>query len=214
MSDKNSLGLPLDEIALALAPYGAKISDQQLTAIRTYTSKLIFWNQSVNLTALTDPLEIVARHFGESIFAASVLPLQFGRLADVGSGAGFPGLPLKIAFPGLGVVLLESNIKKCAFLAEIQRTLSLEQVEIVRSRYEEFPAEPNTFDFICSRALGDYRRLLRWAQRTLKKDGRMVLWLGTDDSILIGRTKGWIWDLPARIPESKRRVLLVGRLLP
>jgi 16S rRNA (guanine527-N7)-methyltransferase len=203
--------LSLDQITAALIPYGVSLSRQQLEAIALYVMKLIFWNQSLNLTALEDPTEIVGRHFGESIFAASLLPMDSGRLADVGSGAGFPGLALKIAFPALEVVLLEPNLKKCAFLAEIQRSLSLPGVEIVRARYEELGQGFNSFDLICARALGNYKRMLNWARKALKSEGHVALWLGTDDSVRVGRTKGWIWELPVKIPESRRRVILCGR---
>jgi 16S rRNA (guanine527-N7)-methyltransferase len=203
--------LSLDQITAALIPYGVSLSRQQLEAIALYVTKLIFWNQSLNLTALEDPIEIVGRHFGESIFAASLLPIDSGRLADVGSGAGFPGLALKIAFPALEVVLLEPNLKKCAFLAEIQRSLSLAGVEIVRARYEELGQGFNSFDLICARALGNYKRMLNWARKALKSEGQVALWLGIDDSVRVGRTKGWIWELPVKIPESRRRVILCGR---
>jgi 16S rRNA (guanine527-N7)-methyltransferase len=154
---------------------------------------------------------MVVRHFGESIFAASLLPMDAGRLADVGSGAGFPGLPLKIASPGLNVTLIEPNIKKCAFLREIQTTLALADVQIMRCRYEDLGEKPASFAFICSRALGGYKRLLQWSKGLIADEGHLVLWLGIDDSTLITRTKGWVWDLPVRIPESRRRVVLIGR---
>jgi 16S rRNA (guanine527-N7)-methyltransferase len=205
--------LSLEQIALALSPFtaGVRISSEALGKIRAYIELLAVWNQSVSLTAIDDKLEIAARHFGESIFAASVVSLQSGRLADVGSGAGFPGLPLKIVSEGLNVVLLEPNLKKCAFLNEVTRELALKDVEISRSRYEDYRSSGSSFDFVCSRALGDYRRLLRWAKAVLAPCGRVILWLGEEDSILLGRTRAWSWDLPVRIPESSRRVLQVGR---
>jgi len=204
--------LSLNEIARILAPYVPKpVSDQQLTSIAKYLELLKKWNETIPLTSIQEDTELVARHFGESMFADSVLDMPLGRLADVGSGAGFPGLPLKIASPGLNVTLIEPNIKKCAFLREIQVSLGLSAVEIVRSRYEDFKAEPNSFDFICSRALGGYKRLLQWSSSVLKPQGRVILWLGSEDSNMLARTKGWIWDLPAKIPESRHRVLLTGR---
>jgi 16S rRNA (guanine527-N7)-methyltransferase len=213
MTGAKATDLSLDAIASALAPYRVPLSPDQLNAISLYVDKLISWNRSVNLTALEDPLEIVAQHFGESMFAASLLPMSFGRLADVGTGAGFPGLALKIAIPGLEVTLLEPNGKKCAFLAEMQRILGLTGVSVVRNRYEELRADAGSFDFICSRALGDYKRMLTWARKAIKSDGHVLLWLGIDDSILVGRTKGWTWEPPVKIPESQRRVILRGHPL-
>jgi 16S rRNA (guanine527-N7)-methyltransferase len=211
MSEHENAPLSLDEIAHALQPYGGKaLSESQLLSIAKYLVLLKEWNETVPLTSIEEDTEIVARHFGESIFATSLLPMERGRLADVGSGAGFPGLPLKIAFPELEVTLLEPNGKKCAFLREVQTALGLSGVKIVRSRYEDFGAPPNSFNFICSRALGGQKRLLRWSKGVLRPDGYVVLWLGIDDCNLLSRTEGWNWKLPASIPESRRRVILIG----
>ena len=210
-NNKEKQTLSLGEVANALAPFGVRLSDAQLLAIARYVELLLIWNQSLDLTTICDPVEVVSRHFGESIFAASVIPMHFGRLADVGSGAGFPGMPLKIAFPDLNVALLEPNRKKCAFLAEVKGELGLAGVDIVRSGYEEFFASSQRFDFICSRALGNYRRLLRWARTVLGSEGCVILWLGVDDSVIVARTRDWRWEIPVSIPESRRRVLLVGR---
>ncbi len=212
MNVSDNTRLSLSEIADALSPYHASwLSEPQLTSISTYLALLKKWNETIPLTSVEDEREMVARHFGESIFANSIIPIGSGRLADVGSGAGFPGLPLKIAFPDLKVTLLEPNIKKCAFLREIQATLGISGVETVRLRYEEFSVQPGSFDFICSRALGGYKQLLQWSRRLLAERGHVVLWLGFDDCTLISRTKGWFWEVPVKIPESKRRVVLVGR---
>jgi 16S rRNA (guanine527-N7)-methyltransferase len=203
--------LSLDEIRLILLPYGGSaLTDLQLASLAKYLELLKKWNQSIPLTSIENDTEIVARHFGESIFPASLLPMSRGRLADVGSGAGFPGLPLKIAFPELRVTLLEPNLKKCAFLREVRSTLGLSDVEVVRSRYEDLHAVPGSFDFVCSRALGGYKRLLQWCKALLKPGGQVILWLGTEDSNLLMRTKGWNWALPVKIPESRQRILLMG----
>lgn len=206
----DSLRPSVGEVACALAPYGVPLSDQQLWAIARYVALLIKWNQSINLTALEDPMEIVAKHFGESIFAASAHPGISGRLADVGTGAGFPGLPLKIAIPDLELFLIEPNNKKCAFLSEIKGTLGLDGVEVFRGRYEEIAASTQRFDFVCSRALGNYRNLLRWARTLLSPGGRVILWLGSDDSLIVSRTPGWAWQVAIPIPNSQRRILQVG----
>lgn len=207
--------LSRDEIAHTLLPYGGKaLTNSQLASLAKYLELLKKWNRTIPLTSIEDDTEIVARHFGESIFAASLLPISRGRLADVGSGAGFPGLPLKIAFPELDVTLLEPNVKKCAFLREVQSVLGLTNVEVARSRYADFHATPTSFDFVCSRALGGYKRLLLWARVVLKPGGHAILWLGTEDSNLLTRINGWNWALPVRIPESRQRVLLTGTPTP
>lgn len=204
------------EIARTLSPYvNEPLTASQLATIAKHLALLKRWNRIIPLTSIEDESDIVARHFGESIFAGSpLLGIQSGRLADVGSGAGFPGLPLKIAFPHLQVTLIEPNIKKCAFLREVQANLGLSGTEIVRSRYEDFRVTPASFDFVCARALGGYRRLLQWSKGVLRPEGRVALWLGIEDSTIICRTRGWNWDLPVNIPESRRRVVLVGRPSP
>jgi len=215
-TSENATGrLSLVEIRRILLPYGGNaLTDSQLASLAKYLELLKKWNQTIPLTSIENDTEIVARHFGESIFPGPLLPMSRGRLADVGSGAGFPGLPLKIAFPELQVTLLEPNLKKGAFLREVQSTLGLSNVEVVRSRYEDFHAAPGSFDFICSRALGGYKRLLLWCKALLKPGGQVILWLGTEDSNLLMRVKGWNWALPVKIPESRQRVLLIGAPKP
>jgi 16S rRNA (guanine527-N7)-methyltransferase len=204
----------LETIAATLAPFGASLSGGQLGAIREYISLLLRWNKSINLTAIDDPIEVLSRHFGESLFAASVLRIGKSRLADVGTGAGFPGLPLKIAVPNMELTLFESNSKKCAFLTDVVQRLELSGAGILRQRYEEFKAPEIGFDFVCARALGDYAAFLPWARRVLNPGGRVALWLGTDESIRLGRRSEFSWDTPIPIPESRRRVILVGRNAP
>jgi len=208
---RRDLPLSLETIATLLAPFRIQLSEAQLSSIRDYVELLLLWNQSVNLTAIEDPVEIVSRHFGESLFAASFLDFGGSRLADVGTGAGFPGLPLKITCPSAELTLFESNSRKCAFLKEIAQRLCLAGVEIRHQRYGEFENRSRDFDFVFARALGDYPAFLRWARRVMGPGGRMVLWLGTDESIRLGRRKEFVWDTPVAIPESRRRVILVGR---
>ena len=203
--------ISLEELAAALAPFRVELSGEQLLAIQEYVSLLLQWNRSISLTAIDDPIEIVNRHFGESFFGASMLKIGKSRLADVGSGAGFPGLVMKIADREMNLTLFESNSKKCAFLTEISQRLGFSGVSIVRGRYEEYRVDGARFDFVCSRALGNYRELLPWARSVLKRDGRLALWVGTDESIRLERRPDFEWDAPIPIPESRRRVILVGR---
>lgn len=205
--------IPLETIAATLAPFRADLSGEQLAAIQEYVSLLLRWNQSMNLTAIEDSVEILCRHFGESLFGASILKVGKSRLADVGTGAGFPGLPIKIACPEMELALFESNSKKRAFLTEISQRLRLSAVTVRRERYEEFRSDGRGFDFVCARALGDHEVFLPWARDVLKPGGLLALWLGTDESIRLGRRREFAWDTPVPIPESRRRVILVGRSL-
>ncbi len=194
-----------------LEPYGVQPTDVQVELIQRYMYKLVVWNQKVRLTAVTEPREILERHFGESMFAARIVPVCQGRLADVGSGAGFPGLPLKIACPRLDVVLIEANHKKAAFLAEVRRELRLEGVEIVGRRIEGFQVERGFADFVSARAVGRFARLLKWSRDALSGDGKLLLWLGAEAASEVGKIGGWTWREAIRIPNSRRRVLLVGQ---
>src|SRR5260370_6336186 len=114
------------------------------------------WNEKVNLTAIRDPLEILYRHICESMYAAGVMPLKSGRLADVGSGGGFPGLPLKIIQPDLHVFLVESNIKKVTFLAEVIRELGLKDAQVLARRYEELGEEVSPLAYVVPPALVEF----------------------------------------------------------
>src|ERR1700756_382315 len=119
-----------------LPPY-----DDQVLQIQQYIKILLAWNDKVNLTAIRDPLEILYRHFCECMFAGISVPLEKGRLADAGTGAGFPGLPLKILRPGLQVFLIESNLKKATFLTEVIRELGIRDARVLVRRHEELGEE-------------------------------------------------------------------------
>jgi 16S rRNA (guanine527-N7)-methyltransferase len=204
--------LSASEISNALEPYGATIGPATADRIRAYIALLLKWNRSISLTTVTDPAEIVKFHFGESVFAASALKFAESRLADVGAGAGFPGLPLALDAFSLDVTLIESNTKKCAFLSEVIRALNLPNATVFRGRMEEFPPGSADFDFITARALGQFDDLLKWSLTHLAPGGKVVLWLGDDDARELSRAPGWTWDRPILIPGSKRRYLLVGSI--
>ena len=197
------------QIAEILRPYGVSVDVGLCNQIRTYIALLLKWNATVSLTTVTDPVEICRFHFGESIFAASAVDVRGGRLADVGSGAGFPGLPLRMASPAITLTLIESNARKAAFLSEVVRSLELEGVEVFRGRMEDHkPDKP--YDWVTARALGQHDNLLRWAKGNLTGSGKVVLWVGEDDANRISQTPEWEWRRPILIPGSKRRFLLVG----
>lgn len=198
------------EILLALKPFDLLVSPSQFEAIRRYMSLLLEWNRKINLTGLSDPAEIASRHFGESWYLTKLLDLKAGRLADIGSGAGFPGLALKIRQPGLEILLVEQNKKKSAFLSEMIRSLSLTGISVISAGYADWPAHNASLDFVTARALGQYPRLLKWAAPVLKPNGRVILWLGDEESNHLQSKPGWSWKLPERIPGSARRQILIG----
>ena len=213
MSSPVTVHLADQHISRALEPYGISPSPEQVARIREYVQLLLRWNRSIGLTAITDPVEIVGRHFGESMYASKLLPVENCRLADVGTGAGFPGLPIKIACPSIRLLLIESNKKKCAFLSEAVRTLEFNDVEVVSERFEAIRAEAIQAGIVTSRALGEFKPMIRWSGKALVDRGHVMLWLGADDATRIAATSGWIWQPAVRLPESQRRFILIGRPL-
>ena len=210
MSISKNRELTDQQILIALMPFGITPAPEKTESIRRYISLLLEWNQKISLTGLSDPAEIASRHFGECWFVTRLLGLEAGRLADVGSGAGFPGLALKVLCPGLEIMLIEQNKKKSAFLAEIIRSLSLEGVSVFASAYEDWSAPQASLDFITARAIGQYPRFLKWAAPVLKPGGKAILWLGDEESNHLQSKSGWSWNLPVRIPLSLRRQILIG----
>src|SRR6267378_1569668 len=197
-------------IRRALTEFNLPAYDDQVLQIQQYIKILLAWNEKVNLTAIRDPLEILHRHFCESMYAAEAITLEKGRLADVGSGGGFPGLALKIMRPGLQVFLVESNIKKVTFLAEVIRELGLNGAQVLARRYEELGEEMAPLDYICSRALGEFPSFLEWARSDHLAARQVILWIGARDLEEIRRIKTWEWREPISVPHSLRRLLLVG----
>jgi len=197
-------------IRRALTEFSLPAYDDQVLQIQQYIKILLTWNEKVNLTAIRDPLEILHRHFCESMYAAEALPLEKGRLADVGSGGGFPGLALKIIRPGLQVFLVESNIKKVTFLAEVIRELGLTGAQVLARRYEELGEEIAPLDYVCSRALGEFPSFLEWAKSEQTAARQVVLWIGARDLPEIQKINTWEWQEPIPVPHSLRRLLLVG----
>ncbi|MBZ5527457.1 MAG: 16S rRNA (guanine(527)-N(7))-methyltransferase RsmG [Acidobacteriia bacterium] len=164
----------------------------------------------MNLTSVSDPKEIVYRHFCESVFAADALSIHSGRLADVGSGAGFPGLPLRIFRPELQVILIEANMKKATFLLEVIRELNLSRTKVAIGRFEEMGEELCPLDYVCSRALGDFDPFLKWAASDALGASQVVLWVGGKDMEVLRKRPEWDWKKPILIPHSTQRYLLVG----
>jgi 16S rRNA (guanine527-N7)-methyltransferase len=201
-----------DELVCSvLAPFGFQPPAGMLAAIRRYVKLLEKWNKRISLTSLKDTKEILERHFGESLVAVRAVPILQGRLADVGSGGGFPGLPIKMAAPKVDLTLIESNTRKAAFLSEVIRTLQLANARVVNQRMEEIHSLRDSLDFVTARALGNTHALLNWSDLSLRNDGKVVLWLGAEDAKEISLSPSWIWHQPISIPRSESRVLLIGQ---
>jgi 16S rRNA (guanine527-N7)-methyltransferase len=199
-----------EEIARVLAIYNVEITARLCDQIRAYTDLLLRWNRRISLTTITEPVEILRLHFGESFLAVSAIPIRSGRLADVGSGPGFPAIPIRMASPDVALTLIESNRKKAAFLAEIVRELDLSNVQIHPVRLEELEGRTLDFDFITARAVAIDKALLRWSGMHLKSDGKVAFWLGRQASDELSRVSSWRWRDPIDIPQTHQRVILVG----
>lgn len=203
--------MPDEAMARALAPFGVQTSAALMDAIRVYMELLLRWNRKISLTSVTGPQEILQRHFGESMFAAGTVPILHGRLIDVGSGAGFPGLALKLVSPELEVTLVEANMKKCAFLSEVVRALGLSRVRIVSQRIENLKELKSAANFVSCRAVRPDKKLLTWMHGALANQGQCVMWLGVEDAADLRKMTGWEWKKPIPIPLSLNRMLLIGR---
>jgi 16S rRNA (guanine527-N7)-methyltransferase len=207
---------PISEetIRRALGEFQVTPNDKQVISIQQYITILRHWNEKLNLTAIRDPLEILYRHFCESMFAAVAVPVENGRFADIGSGPGFPGIPLKIFRPELELFLVESNIKKGTFLAEVIRELGLGSTHVLINRYEELGEELAPLDFVCSRALGEFGTFLEWAASDSVAASRAILWIGGRDLEEVRKSNRWEWQEPIAMPQSLQRYLLVGKKKP
>lgn len=201
-------------IAELLSPFleYSHLSAEQLAQIATYTDLLIKWNAHINLTSIRDPEQIITRHFGESLFAARQLlsaDATNQTATDVGSGAGFPGLPLKIWSPKLSLTLIEAHQKKAIFLREVVRALGFSGVKIFADRADNLKQQAS---LVTLRAVERFDKTLPIASALIAPNGRLALLIGdaqieTSKSILPHAA----WEDPLSLPLSRSRCLLVGR---
>lgn len=199
-----------DHVARLLAPFGLQLTSHQHGVLLTYLELLLRWNRKINLTAIRYPEECVTRHFGESLYLARWVELE-GALLDIGSGAGFPGLALKIFFPSLAVTLLEPVAKKRAFLKEVARACGMEPVEVRAERLEDFASPPSSFDAATSRAVGGLERLIPLAARLLKPGGRLALWLTQGQGKGLRQIESAIeWRGRLSFPLAREREIRIG----
>jgi 16S rRNA (guanine527-N7)-methyltransferase len=179
---ENSIGQILSSGATEL---GVELSDVQINSCLLYLSELKKWNQKINLTAIRDDRDIVIKHFLDSLsFIKGFAPVEGLKLLDMGSGAGFPALPLKIAIPGISVTMVESVKKKAAFIRHIIRTLRLSGAEVSDKRTEELPDSfHSSFDVVTARAFADMETALAAGKPFLKSKGAVVLGRGPEEKI-------------------------------
>ncbi|MEE9233994.1 MAG: 16S rRNA (guanine(527)-N(7))-methyltransferase RsmG [Candidatus Acidoferrales bacterium] len=210
------MAVPLSsrEIARELAEYRVELPQPAMAQLSAYLELLLRWNRRINLTGLRDPHAILRRLFGESLYLSRVVELR-GWLVDIGSGAGFPGLALKLVAPGLRVTLIESRRRKCAFLKEVVRECAFSEVDVVGGRFESWlqgPGGRRKADLITTRAVIVDPRLLEQIQQLLSPSGRAVF---LTTAALAGQIRGlssaWSWE-EWPVPPDKRTIALVGSL--
>lgn len=190
-----------------------------------YIDILLRWNARINLTAIRDAEQIITRHFGESFFAATRLfpdepandqrPATNDRpsVADVGSGAGFPGLPIKLWQPNISLTLIESNHKKAAFLKEIIRALTLTDVNVQTARAETLAGSAeDRYDVVILRAVERFETILPTAAALVAPAGRLALLIGSAQAPQArAALPAWRWLGPDAVPQSRTRVLLIAK---
>ena len=205
------------ELDLALTP-------EALDLFVLYHRELLLWNRRINLVSEKSSKEIVTRHFLDSLTAAPWIEHPDGPAIDLGSGAGFPGVPLAIVLPQFYVTLVEASRKKSSFLMHIQRTLRLERVSVIRERIEALYGEKRCsglFDTVLSRAAFKLPELIRMAAFFLKPGGLLVALKGLDsqeemneaESVLadVGMTRVACRDVSLTFSKHYRKIITYRR---
>ncbi len=180
-----------------------KLGPTQVSQLKYHYELLQLWNRRLNLTSLRDLEEVVVRHYCESVLLGSQLPADSVTIADVGSGAGFPGYPIAVLRPDCNVALVESNSRKCVFLREVTRGVS--NVRVIEGRAEDLT---EGFDWLVARALR-WKDILATGRRLAAHLGLLV---GESDAAQICGVRGIDWQPAIRLPWGDRRVILIGNV--
>ncbi|MBU2489991.1 MAG: 16S rRNA (guanine(527)-N(7))-methyltransferase RsmG [Proteobacteria bacterium] len=205
-------------LAEAASASGLCLTPERLAACRNLAAMLAEWNRVHNLTAVRAPLDVAVRHFADSLHAAGALPLR-GRVMDLGSGAGFPGLCVKIFLPRLSVTLVEARRKKVSFHKAAIAHLGLENIASIHARSEDLEGSfgfAGAFDTVVTRAVTDLSRLWDLAQPFLSHQGTLVAMKGPGVAEEIAELKGRLdmgggWEIeeqPYALPGGLKRTLV------
>lgn len=192
------------------------LTDFQIDHFLVYLDDLKEWNRRINLTAIAGDDEIVERHFLDSLAGLKAIEKRAGQtLLDIGTGAGFPGLPLKISYPELRVTLVESSQKKAAFLYHIIGKLHLAETTVLNSRVETLAEKNNRYDLITVRAFAKKEVVLEKALALLYQKGKLILYQGRPESMVpFDHTSRWEATIQYQLPFSKihRRLEIFRRI--
>jgi 16S rRNA (guanine527-N7)-methyltransferase len=149
------------------------LTDEQVNQLVGHYAMMMEWNRHINLTRITEPGEAARLHYAESLFGARFLN-KAQKVLDIGSGAGFPGVPLAVACPEIEVTALESNQKKALFLAEVKDALQIRNFKILRARIEDLA--PDQFDLLTSRALDRAEEIMPKVLKKMSPQQRLMLY--------------------------------------
>lgn len=196
-----------------LTPLNIRLTDEQLTQLLAYHQLLVKWNKAYNLTAVRNPREMIGRHLVDSL---SVLPwIRDGRLLDVGSGPGLPGIPLAICRPDLDVTTLDSNGKKTRFQQQVKIELGLKNLTVINGRVEQVDADP--FDQVISRAFASVADMLKLSGHLAGPDGVFLAMKGLYPEAEIEQIPaGFALQETHRLnlpdTDGERHLLILGRV--
>jgi len=179
-----------------------------------YLTELLKWNEKFNLTAITDPVEIELKHFADSLALLDIFKLTTESVIDLGTGAGFPGLPLKLVCPKIKLTLVEATGKKCQFLKQLVDLCKLTEVEIINGRAEEVVKERREqFDLAVARAVAEMRVLAEYALPFVKVGGTFVAYKEAAVEAEVAAAANAIKELGGRNVEIKKVALPNSTLL-
>lgn len=171
---------------------GVDIYPDMLHAFKRYMQLMLDWNTRMNLTAITEEREIIIKHFLDSLSIVPLLPSGTFKMGDVGTGAGFPGIPAKIARPDINLTLIDSVRKKTDFLKEVISVQGMESAGVIHSRAEDLGADiryRESFDVCTARAVAPLNVLLEYTLPLVKKGGRVLAMKGRDTGEISGAKK-------------------------
>lgn len=206
-----------EEFINALKEINIDITEDQLTELDQFYHMMLEWNEKINLTRITEERDVYLKHFYDSLTLNKAVNLkEVNTICDVGTGAGFPGIVLKIVFPHLKITLIDSLQKRVNYLNEVIKELDLKDIEAVHSRGEDYKGK---FDVVTSRAVANIEKLVNYTMHLVSKDGKFVAMKGNIEEELTEEVKRKLsnkynilkietFNLP--VEDSKRSLIVMN----